>query len=469
MRVFQPVLADDGLLLPSDPDVRAVARRILDEVRTAPIVSPHGHLDAAALEGDRLLDDPATALISGDHYVTRLLHASGVSLDRLGVDPSTTGASPESVWALLWSHWSAFEGTATGMWLELQLRELFSLTLDDARRDGSYELARDRLASSGQGIGAMLERHRVRVLATTDDPGADLSAHRRLSDLAAFPTRVVPTLRPDRLIDPRTAGWAGLVEDFVGATGGATRFESLRSALAAERRRFLAAGATSVDLGIERPVAVDVDDATMQQLHERCLSGRATVGEMALYTAGMVFDQARMSVADGLVLTIHAGVLRGHHRPTTERFGPDMGNDMPLAVSFTEGLRPLLDAFGTVPDFHLVLFTVDETAWSRDLIPLAGFYPAVFVGAPWWFLDTPDGLRRFRRSLTEGAGFTRYSGFIDDARTVASVPVRHATARRVDAGFLASYAVEGRISEDRAIEIAVDAAVAQPERVFKLR
>lgn len=469
MRVFQPVLADDGLLLPSDPDVRAVARRILDELTTAPIVSPHGHLDASALEADRLLEDPATALVSGDHYVTRLLHANGVSLDRLGVGPSAAGTSPEPIWRLLWSHWNVFEGTATGMWLELQLRELFWMTLEDARSDGSYELARERLAVSGQGIRLMLERHRVRVLATTDDPGADLRAHGRLSASTAFPTRVVPTMRPDRLIDPRTAGWAGLVEEFVGAGGGAGRFESLRSALAAERRRFQAAGATSVDLGIERPVALDLADDDMQRLHERCLSGGASAAEMAQYTAGMVFDQARMSVEDGLVLTIHAGVLRGHHGPTTDRFGPDMGNDMPLAASFTEGLRPLLEAFGTIPDFHLVLFTVEEAAWSRDLIPLAGFYPAVFVGAPWWFLDTPDGLRRFRRTLTEGAGFTKYSGFIDDARTAASVPVRHATARRVDAAFLASLAVEGRISEDRAVEIAVEAAVAQPERVFKLR
>ena len=146
---------------------------------------------------------------------------------------------------------------------------------------------------------------------------------------------------------------------------------------------------------------------------------------------------------------------RNHHRPTYERFGPDTGHDIPIRVEFTDGLRPLLERFGTHPGFHLVAFTVDETVWSRELAPLAGFYPSVYVGVPWWFLDAPDAIRRFRAAVTETAGFSRTSGFVDDTRAFCSIPARHDMSRRVDAGVLARLVAEHRLDEDEAVETAM--------------
>jgi glucuronate isomerase len=182
----------------------------------------------------------------------------------------------------------------------------------------------------------------------------------------------------------------------------------------------------------------------------------------------MLFQMARMSVEDGLVMTLHAGVRRNHNSTTRRDFGPDTGHDIPVATEFTRNLQPLLDRFGLEPEFHLVLFTVDETTYSREIAPLAGFYPSVFIGAPWWFLDAPDAIARFRAAVTETAGFTRGSGFIDDTRAFLSIPARHDTARRADAAYLARLVGEGRIGMPAALRIIDDLVDGLPRRVFKL-
>ena len=175
-----------------------------------------------------------------------------------------------------------------------------------------------------------------------------------------------------------------------------------------------------------------------------------------------------MSSEDGLVMQLHPGVLRGHHRPTLERFGPDTGHDLPLLTSYTEPLRELLGDFGTNETFRMVLFTVDETSFTREIAPLAGFYPSVFAGAPWWFLDSPDGIRRFREGVTDSAGFSKTSGFIDDTRAYLSIPARHDVSRRMDAGWLATLVVTGRLGEEEAHTIAHELVDAIPRSVFRL-
>jgi glucuronate isomerase len=182
----------------------------------------------------------------------------------------------------------------------------------------------------------------------------------------------------------------------------------------------------------------------------------------------MLLEMARMSADDGLVMTLHPGVRRGHHRPTTAVFGPDTGSDVPLPVTFVDPLRPLLERFGTAPGFRLVLFTLDESVFSRELAPLAGFYPSVYVGAPWWFLDAPDAVRRFRAAVTETAGLSRTSGFVDDTRAFCSIPARHDMSRRLDAGYLARLVVEHRLDEDEAVAAITDLVSGRPRAVFGL-
>jgi glucuronate isomerase len=198
------------------------------------------------------------------------------------------------------------------------------------------------------------------------------------------------------------------------------------------------------------------------------MAGDLDAAGARLFRGHMLFQMARMSVEDGLVMTVHAGVRRNHHGATFEQYGADTGHDIPVRTEYTENLRPLLEAFGTAPEFHLVLFAVDETVYSREIAPLAGFYPSVYIGAPWWFLDAPDAILRWRSAVTETAGFYRSSGFIDDTRAFLSIPARHDTARRLDASFLARLVVEGRVSLATAHRISRDLVGTIPREVFKL-
>ncbi len=216
------------------------------------------------------------------------------------------------------------------------------------------------------------------------------------------------------------------------------------------------------------PATLKLDATEAEALFERARARKATAQDRDVFEAHMMYQMARMSVADGLVMTIHPGSYRNHHEPTFTEFGADTGHDIPFAVNYTEAIRPLLQDFGTAKDFHLVLFTLDETVFSRELAPLAGFYPSVYIGAPWWFLDAPDAMLRFRSAVTETAGFSRSSGFIDDTRAFCSIPARHDASRRIEASFLARLVAEHRVSEDRAHELILDVVDSSPRRVFKL-
>lgn len=456
---------DDDRLLPADATSRAIARRIYAETAMMPVISPHGHVSAESLASNQPFADPSSLFVTNDHYVTRLLHASGIPLADLGLGESEV--DPRSIWRRFCSNWDVFDGTATGGWLSWELRDLFGiegrLTADNA--DQTYDDISDQLTRPAMRPRALLSRFDVRILATTDDPLFDLDPHR---ELAGASTRVVPTFRPDRYLDPESEAWPTDVEALVSAHGQTLDYHGYREALRLSRLAFRGSGATSTDHGVTAPIALRVPEEEARALFDAALTRVATPVDCHVFRAHMLYEMARMSVEDGLVMSIHAGVLRNHHGPTHRRFGPDTGSDVPVPTSFVEGLRPILEDFGVSEGFHLVLFTVDESAWSRELAPLAGFYPSVFIGAPWWFLDAPDAMLRFRSAVTETAGFTKYSGFIDDTRALCSIRARHDVARRVDAAFLARYVMEGRLSEDRAIDIATNTVDELPRRVFKL-
>jgi len=454
-------------LLPADPATRALARELYERVADSPIISPHGHVPVEWLVEDRPFADPASLLIAHDHYVTRLLHASGVGLDELGV--GGTAADPRDVWRKFAERWSLFAGTASGYWLAESLRSVLDvhIPLSAATADETFDLIAAQLESPAFRPRALFDRFGIEVLATTDDPLDGLEGHAALAAEGVI-RRVVPTFRPDRFLDPDAAGFAANVGRLVEATGAPGTFAGYLAALEERRRYFIAHGAVSADHGVEVPETLDLDAGEAQVLFARVFSGDADAGERQAFRAHMLLQMARMSVDDGLVMTVHAGVVRNHSTPTFRRFGADSGHDIPRRTDFVGGLRPLLERFGLERDLHLVLFAVDETVYSREIAPLAGFYPSVYIGAPWWFLDAPDAMARFRSAVTETAGFSRGSGFIDDTRAFLSIPARHDTARRADAAFLARLVVEGRVDEESAAAIIDDIVGPQPKRVFKL-
>ncbi|MGI8695696.1 MAG: glucuronate isomerase [Mycobacteriales bacterium] len=461
-------------LLPADPATRSLARSLLAGVTGLPIVSPHGHVDAGLLADDTPWTDPATLFVTPDHYVTRLLHADGIGLHRLGLpaDGRSDRADPREVWRLLCAHWTLFRGTPSRYWLQSELADVFDVdpVLTPATADDLFDTLTKRLARPEFRPRALFERFNIELLATTDDPCSDLSAHSRLAADPGWHGRVVPTFRPDAYLDAsnprewkRAVTRLGEVSDVDTMTyGGYLR------ALAARRAYFIERGCTATDHGPADARTDPLSDADAERIYATALSGAGSGSDAVAFRRHMLGEMARMSCDDGLVMQLHPGVLRGHHLPTARSFGPDTGHDIPLAVEFTRALRPLLSRYGTHPAFRLVLFTTDEDVYSREIAPLAGFYPSVYVGAPWWFLDTPDAMRRFREAVTDTAGFSRTAGFVDDTRAYCSIPARHDAARRVDCGYLATLVVEHRLGEDEAHEVAADLAYHLPKRVFRL-
>ena len=461
-------------LFPAEPSCREVARRLHEEVRHLPIVSPHGHVDPRLLLDDRAFDDPASLFITPDHYVTRMLHAHGVPLGELGIprqDGDGAVADPRAIWRSLCSHWEAFRGTPSRYWIEAELAEVFDVPIRPSAVDADliYDRLVERFALPEYRPRALFERFGVEVLATTDDPCSDLSAQRSLRDDPSWTGRVVPTFRADAYLDPSLPGWASRVEELGSVAGLDTgAYRGFIEALESRRAFFKSNGATATDQGPPDAGTMILAPSEAERLFVRALQGSAGVEEQRAFRQHMLCEMARMSCEDGLVMQLHPGVLRSHHLPTLRDFGSDRGADIPVAVEFTRSLQPLLSRYGTHPNFRIVLFTVDETTWSRELAPLAGFYPSVYLGAPWWFLDTPDALLRFRAAVTDTAGFAKTSGFVDDTRAFCSIPVRHDAARRVDCAFLSRLVVEHRLDEDEAVETAKDLAHRLPRAVFRL-
>lgn len=462
----------DDRLFPVDSGVRALARRLYHAVRGLPILSPHGHVPAEVLADDEPFGDPTGLLITPDHYVTRLLHADGVPLDRLGVGRGPLG-EPEAreAWRIFCAKWPLFRATPSRYWLEAELDEIFGVTqrLSEETADRVYDEIAARLAEPDYRPRALFERFGIEVLATTDDPADDLAAHQTLAKDPKFTGRVVPAFRPDRYLEPGRPEWPGAVQRLATAADVDTGdYDGYIEALANRRRYFVENGATSADHAHIDVRTDPLDAADAARIYKAALSGEATAEQTTAFRRHMLFEMARMSCEDGLVMTLHPGVRRNHHPPTFDRFGPDTGHDIPVAIEFTDALRPLLERYGTADGFHLVLFTVDETVFSREIGPLAGFYPSVYAGAPWWFLDAPDAIRRYRAAVTETAGFSRTAGFVDDTRAYCSIPARHDMSRRLDCGWLAGLVAEHRLDEDEALEVAVDLVATNPRKVFKL-
>ena len=460
----------------TDPRQAQVARELYATVRDLPLLCPHGHVDPGLLADDRPFPDPARLLIVPDHYVTRMLLSQGIPPARLGV-PRRDGGPVETdgrvIWRLLADNWHLFRGTPSRLWLERTFSTVFGVEtrLGPDTADDVYDQIAERLTEPAFRPRALFEKFRIEVLATTESPTDDLVQHAKLAaDGWGGPGgRVISTFRPDNVVDMERDGWSDEIARLGEIAGDDTgTYAGYLSALRRRREAFIEAGATSSDHGHPTATTVSLTRAEAAALYDRGLRGVATSQDAETFRGHMLLEFARMSIDDGLVMQLHPGADRDHNRSLYAAHGRDVGGDIPQATDYVHALRPLLDTYGMDPRLRVVLYTLDEQAFSRELAPLAGGYPALFLGAPWWFLDTPDAMLRFRAAVTDAAGFYNTAGFVDDTRAFCSIPVRHDVARRVDAAYLASLVVQDRLPADEAAETMADLAYHLPKKIFRL-
>ena len=464
---------DPDRLLPVDPAARSLARRLLAEVTPLPIVSPHGHTDPSWYALDQPFPDPARLFVVPDHYVFRMLYSQGVKLEELGV-PSVDGTPVETdgrrIWRRFAEHYHLFRGTPTRLWLDHAFATLFGLEerLSARNADSHYDRIADCLARPEFRPRALFERFNIEVIATTESPLDDLRWHRQILE-SGWSGRVITAYRPDPVVDPDFQGFAANLDRFGELTGCDTG--SWRGYLEAHRQRrafFKTMGATSTDHGHPTARTLDLDGQAAADLFARVRGGSAPAAEREAFRAQMLTEMARMSLDDGLVMQIHPGSWRNHDPHLFARFGRDKGADIPTRTDYVEALRPLLAAVGHRADLTVILFTLDESAYARELAPLAGVYPCLRLGPAWWFFDSPEGMRRYRELTTETAGFYNTVGFNDDTRAFPSIPARHDMARRVDCAFLAELVLTGRLGEDEAFELAHDLAYGLAKKAYRL-
>jgi glucuronate isomerase len=459
-------------LLPTDPGTRDVARRLYATVAELPIISPHGHVPPAWLAEDTPFRDPTSLLITPDHYVTRILHSSGVDLADLGVGQGDLSAdASRAAFRLFCERWPLYRGTPMKLWFEAQLVDVLGVGVVPSAEtaDEIYDAVADWIGRESSRPRALLDTFDIAFLATTDDPCDDLAHHRRLAEDPSFSRRVVPTFRPDRYLEPAAVGWNGDVDRLAEVSGeSCDTYAGWVAAMEDRRAFFREHGAVSTDHSHRDLGTEPLEDGEAERLYGQARAGAISTLDGDRLRRHMVCEMVRMATEDGLTMTLHPAVHRNHHPGTFERFGADVGADIPLAVEVTQALAPALARHGTDPNLTLVVFTIDETVYSRELAPLAGFYPSVRIGVPWWFIDAPESIKRFRSAVTESAGFTRTSGFIDDTRAFLSIPARHDMARRLDCGFLAGLVAEHRLTEDEALETAHYLVATQPKEVFGL-
>ena len=465
-------MLDPMRLFPSEPTARAVAAKLYDTVRDLPILSPHGHTDPSWFAKDEAFPNPAALFIQPDHYIFRMLYSQGITLESLGI-PQNDGkqqADPREVWRIFAKNYYLFRGTPTRLWFDYSLSTLFGLTerLGPKNADEYYDIIAAKLETPEFRPRALFEKFNIEVLATTDSPLDTLEYHKAIRE-SGWKGRVVPTFRPDAVIDAEYAGFRENTEKLGAITGeNIGSFNGYLNALRNRRAFFKSMGATATDHGHLTAMTADLDPHAAESLYQLILSCKSSPEEQQIFQAQMLTEMAGMSVEDGLTMQLHPGSIRNHNRKLYERFGRDKGADIPSPTEYVRNLRPLLSKYGNETSFTFILFTLDESTFSRELAPLAGHYPALKLGPPWWFHDSPEGMMRFRETATETAGFYNTVGFNDDTRAFLSIPSRHDVARRIDCAFLGNLVAQHRLDEDEAFEVVKDLTVNLVKKAYKL-
>jgi len=470
---------DDALVLHEDrffdpePGVRRIARALYEQTRGLPLICPHGHVDPALLAEDEPFPEPTALLIVPDHYIFRMLYSQGVPLEAMGIpsrDGSAVEGDPRRIWQTFAEHYHLFRGTPTGAWFNQELHDVFGIRarLHGRSAQRIYDEIDERLRSPEFRPRALFERFNIEVLTTTDAAADSLLHHQAIRD-SGWGGRVIPAFRPDTVLRIAAAGWRADVEALGRAAGvDVGGYASFIAALEERRAFFRSLGATSTDHAVVEPYTERLRDDEAERLFSRGMRGEATPADQARFEAHMLMEMARMSTEDGMVMQLHPGAFRDHNQRVFERFGMDRGGDIPLATEYTRNLRALLNAYGNDPRLTLVLFTLDESTYARELAPLAGHYPALRLGPPWWFHDSIQGMVRFRERTTETAGIYNTAGFNDDTRAFCSIPARHDLNRRVDANWLAGLVARHVIEMDDAEAMARALAYDLARRTYRL-
>jgi len=452
---------------PSDPATRKVARDLFGRVEKLPILSPHGHTDPKWFATDAPFEDATSVFLWPDHYVARMLYSQGVTLEALGLQ--NPNADRRAAWKLFAEHYHVFRGTPSRLWLDHVFATVFGFgqRLGANTADYYYDTINAALATPSFRPRALFTRFNIEKIATTEGALDTLADHAIIEK--QWPGRVITNYRPDDVIDPHRDDFVANVERFGALTGEDTAtWTGYLNAHRARRAFFRAHGATATDHGHPTARTANLPLAAAQSLFDRLMTGRRGAGDPELFRAQMLTEMAKMSCDDGMTMQIHPGAFRNHNPALFAKYGANVGADIPMATDYVHDLKPLLDAVGNRSDLTIILFTLDETNYTRELAPLAGHYPALKLGPAWWFHDSPEGMLRFRRQTTETAGFYNTVGFNDDTRAFFSIPARHDLARRIDAAYLAELVTSHRLEEDEATELIVDLAYNFAKAAYKL-
>jgi glucuronate isomerase len=469
-------MLDANRLFPGDGGrARAVAAALYETVKDLPVLSPHGHTDPRWFAENKPFPNPAALFLQPDHYIFRMLYSQGIAMESLGIPQQgvkgeEVEVDPREVWRIFARNYFLFRGTPTRLWLDHAFSTLFGLTerLTGENADAYYEAIDAKLKTPEFLPRALFDRFKIEVLATTDTAVDSLAQHQAIK-ASGWGGRVLPTFRPDAVIDAEYAGFQENVKALGDAAGeDVSSYKGYLNALRARRAYFKDNGATATDHGHLTARTADLSVEEASRLYGRIVTGKTEAGDVELFQAQMLTEMAGMSVEDGLTMQLHPGSVRNHNRAVYERFGRDKGADIPAPTEYVRGLQPLLGKYGNEPGFTFIVFTLDESTYSRELAPLAGHYPALKLGPPWWFNDSPEGMMRFREQATETAGFYNTVGFNDDTRAFLSIPARHDVARRVDCAFLGRLVAEHRLDEAEAFEVIEDLTVKLVKKAYKL-
>jgi glucuronate isomerase len=464
---------NDHRFFDPDPKVGQIAFELYKGVRDLPLISPHGHVPSKLLADNQPFPDPTELILIPDHYLFRMLYSQGIPLESLGI-PSVDGTEVEKdhrkIWQIFADNYYLFAGTPSSVWLDYTLVNVFGIgeKLDSKNAMKIYDLIQKKLRTNDFLPRTLFEKFNIEVLTTTDAASDDLTYHRRMKE-SGWKGRVIPCFRPDAAVNILSLNWKREISALSKISGvEISDYRNFIKVLESRREYFKSYGAVSTDQGIESPYAHRLSDGEADAILQRALKGQSTEKDAAAFTAHMLMEMARMSVEDGLVMQIHPGALRDHNKYIFNRFGPDKGGDIPLQTEYTRNMREFLNEYGNNPRLTVVLFTLDETAYSRELAPLAGHYPALKLGAPWWFYDSIHGMIRYRQSVTETAGIYNTVGFTDDTRAFMSIPARHDLARRMDSNFLASMVARHVITEGEAKSMGRALAYGLAKKAYKL-
>jgi glucuronate isomerase len=466
------VLNKDRFFDPN-PAVRSIARKLYQSIKDLPIISPHGHVDPRLFAENRPFPNPAELFIIPDHYIFRMLYSQGISLESLGIprkDGTRGEQDPRKIWKLFAENYHLFRGTPSGVWLDHEFSVVFGIKerLNGKSALRIYDEIEKKLRSPAFLPRALFDRFKIEALATTDSATDTLEYHDQIRK-SGWKGRILPSFRPDALTNLRHPQWQTNRRKLGQLVGNEIEtYGQFIDALEERRRFFKSMGAVATDHGVFSPWTHLQSAHEADAIFQRALRNRLEKNDAELFTAHMLMEMARMSVEDGLVMQIHPGADRDHNQMIFEEYGSDKGADIPSPTEYTQNLKELLNTFGNNPNFTVVVFTLDETTYSRELAPLAGVYPAMKLGPPWWFHDSIEGMRRYRSTVMETAGLYNTVGFNDDTRAFVSIPARHDLARRMDSDYLASLVVRHIIGMQDAFDMVYQLANGLVKKAYKL-